>query len=168
MGKNLIWSWTAWCLIFLFGGGGCADMAVKTPVGDVVWTRFQEEKSRKREEAVARYNYCPTGGCVVRLEEVQLSPLRATPGATLTLTTTYTILTPEDVPIPLSISREILFRGKSLSQRKAIDTNNKNGTFTQQIDITLPREATPGIYTLITRVSTGYGTDEKKLEFTVD
>ena len=48
-----------------------------------------------------------------------------------------------------------------------MDTNVSNGTYNQDISFTLPADATPGVYTLITRVSTGYGMDHKDLEFYV-
>ncbi len=140
---------------------------VKTPLGDFRWTRYQEEKKMTREEAVAKYNYCPTGGCVIRLEEVQVRPSSARPGDTLTLTTTYTILTAEDTPIPISITREMFYQGKSLGVTKAIDTRNLNGTWTQKVDFPLASNATPGIYTLVTRINTGYGRDEKSVQFSV-
>ncbi len=86
----------------------------------------------------------------------------------MTVTTTYTILTPDNLPIPITISRELLFKEKSLGRVKAMNANNKNGTYVQSLDFTLPGDATPGQYTLITRVSTGYGMDEKRLEFPVN
>jgi hypothetical protein len=151
-------------LMVLLGSG----WVFKTPGGGVVWTRYQTQKQQAREETVARYNYCPTGGCVIRLEDVQISPSRASKGDIMTLTTRYTVLTPENVPIPITISRNLLYQGKSLGQVKAINANNNNGTYTQKIDFSLPADAVPGIYTLVTRITTGYGQDEKQLEFSVD
>jgi hypothetical protein len=101
------------------------------------------------------------------LEEVKLQPVETTPGSTLILTTKYTILTPENLPIPINLSREINFHGKSLGRVKAMEASAKNGTYVQDVHITLPTDAAPGVYTLITRVSTGYGMDQKSLEFIV-
>ena len=137
------------------------------PAGGIVWDRYQTQKIEERETTIARHNYCPTGGCVIRLEEVRLQPVETAPGSTLTLTTKFTILTPDNLPIPINISREIMFRGKSLGRVKAMNSNNKNGTYEQDLQFTLPSDAAPGVYTLITRVSTGYGMDEKHLEFFV-
>lgn len=161
--------WLGILLIFLLvsGATGWVINPSQKPGRGVVWTRYQTQKRQAREEAVARYNYCPTGGCVVRLEEVQIKPVRATRGDTLTLVTTYTILTPENVPIPLTISRELLLGEKSMGRVQAFNANNKNGTYVQDIDFTLPADAATGTYTVVTRVSTGYGMDEKRLEFTV-
>jgi hypothetical protein len=140
---------------------------VRTPLGDFIWNRYQEEKQMTREEAVARYNYCPTSGCVIRFEDVQVSPASARPGDTLSLTTTYTLLTATDTPIPVSITREIFYQGKSLGQTKVLSTRNLNGTWTQKVDFPVARDATPGVYTLVSRISTGYGSDEKSAQFTV-
>ncbi len=50
---------------------------------------------------------------------------------------------------------------------KAMDASVSNGTYNQDINFTLPADATPGVYTLVTRVSTGYGMGQKDLEFYV-
>ena len=168
MSRERRWLGILLVLCVVFGGSGWVFNPSQKPGRGVVWTRYQTEKRQAREDAVARYNYCPTGGCVIRLEDVKIKPTRAVPGAAMTLTTTYTILTPENVPIPITISREILFGEKSLGRVQARNANNKNGTYVQDIDFTLPADATPGTYTIVTRVNTGYGMDEKLLEFTVN
>jgi hypothetical protein len=43
-----------------------------------------------------------------------------------------------------------------------------NGTFEQQVAFTLPDNSPPGQYNLKTRVSTGYGQDEKSVNFNVN
>ena len=145
-----------------------SGLAFQTPFGEFLFQGdYRETRKLEREAAVARYNYCPTGGCVVRMESVQIRPTRAYKGGTLTLTTTYTILTPDDVAIPVSISREMFFQGKSLGRVNDINTRNKNGTWVQEINFSLPANAAPGIYTLNTRVNTAYGSDQKSLQFTV-
>ena len=47
-----------------------------------------------------------------------MRPSRAHKGDTLTLTTVYTILTPEQQALPVTITREIFFQGKVLGQTK--------------------------------------------------
>ena len=168
MSRGRRWLGILLVLFMVLGGSGWVFNPSKKPGRGVVWTRYQTQKQQAREDAVARYNYCPTGGCVIRLEDVQIKPVRATGGDTLTLKTTYTLLTPENVPIPLTISRELLFGGKSLGRVQAMNAENKNGTYVQDIDFTLPADAAVGTYTVVTRVSTGYGMDEKRLEFTVN
>jgi|UniRef100_A0A7C3WQL2 hypothetical protein len=156
-----------WSLLTFWGVVAACRMPVPTPIGEVVWTRYQQEKKLTREEAIARHNYCPTSGCIIRLEDVQVRPTIARPGDTLVLTTTYTVLTAEDTPIPISITREIFHQGKSLGQTKAVVTRTLNGTWTQTMDFPLARDAIPGIYTLVTRIDSGYGRDEKSVQFAV-
>jgi hypothetical protein len=129
----------------------------------------QREASRLgREDTIAKYNYCPTGGCVVRLESVEVRPNRARKGETLKLITSYSILTPEQIAIPVVTSREILFQGNPLGKTRDIATRKYNGTWVQEIDFALPENAAPGVYTLVTRINTGYGSDQKSTQFTVE
>ena len=132
------------------------------------WGASREESRQGREDIIAREGYCPTGGCVLRLDKVEVKPNRARKGATLQLSTTYTILTPEQVALPVAITREIFYQGKSLGRTKSIESRVYNGTRTQEIDFTLPADAAPGIYQLITKITTGYGTAQDRTDFQVD
>jgi hypothetical protein len=121
-----------------------------------------------RENVIAREGYCPTGGCVLRLDGVEIKPNRVSKGATLLLSTTYTILTPEQVSLPVAITREIFYQGKSLGKTKSIESRRDNGTWTQEINFTLPADAPPGIYQLVTKITTGYGAAQDQTSFQVD
>ena len=133
------------------------------------WYGTNREESRLgREDIIAREGYCPTGGCVLRLDKVEVRPNRARKGSTLELSTTYTILTPEQVALPVAITREIFYQEKSLGRTKSIESRVYNGTRTQYIDFTLPADAAPGIYQLITKISTGYGTAQDRTDFQVE
>ena len=127
----------------------------------------REESRLGREDIIAREGYCPTGGCVLRLDKVEVRPNRVRRGGTTVLSTTYTILTPEQVALPVAITREIFFQEKSLGRTKSIESRVYNGTRTQEIDFTLPANAAPGIYQLITKITTGYGTAEDRTDFQV-
>ena len=111
--------------------------------GDFTFGPSRETQRLDREKSISRENYCPTGGCVIRLESVNVKPQRARKGETLLLTTSYTILTPEQIAIPISITREILFQGKSLGKTKSVETRRLNGTWDQEINFTLPANAAP-------------------------
>ena len=99
---------------------------------------------------------------------MEVRPNRARRGATPLLSTTYTILTPEQVALPVAITREIFYREKSLGRTKSIESRVYNGTRTQHIDFTLPADAAPGIYQLVTKISTGYGTAQDRTDFQVE
>ena len=144
---------------------------IKTPVGEYSWGYFggsRESQGMSREDVIVREGSCPTGGCILKLKEVEVRPPRAHKGDTLTLTTVYTILTPEQVALPVSITREIFFQGKALGQTRSMDSSKLNGDWTQTVDFTLPADARPGVYTLRTKVTTGYGSAQKDVTFEVD
>lgn len=139
--------------------------------GDYTWGAYggNREASRLgREDLVARENYCSTSGCVLRLDGVAVRPPKASGGQTMVLSTAYTILTPDAVAIPVAISRDIIFQGKSLGRTKNIESRRLNGTWVQEIDFTLPANAVAGVYTLRTKVTTGYGSDQKEMQFRVE
>jgi hypothetical protein len=162
------WSGLLVVVLMIFATGGWTFNPSGEPGRGLTWNRFQTQKIDEREAAVAKHNYCPTGGCVINLDEVELKPVRVLRGDTLYLTTKFTILTPENVPIPITISRELVYKGKSLGRVKAMNSNNSNGTYVQTLNFTIPADAEPGVYTLVTRVSTGFGMGEKSIEFLVN
>ena len=131
------------------------------------WGNTREQSRQTREDIIAREGYCPSGGCVLRLDQVDIKPDRAKPGTTLLLSTTYTILTPDQIALPVSITRNIFYQGKSLGRTKSVDMRRNNGTWTQEINFTLPANAAPGIYTLVTSINTAYGTARDSTEFQV-
>ncbi|MBM4286396.1 MAG: hypothetical protein FJ128_14305 [Deltaproteobacteria bacterium] len=145
-----------------------ADMAVKTPLGDIVWDQYRQERRATREEASARYNYCPTDGCVIRLESVEVSPSPARRGERLRLNVTYTLLTADPAAIPLTLSQELLYEGGSLGKRQSTDLRNYNGTWSQKTDFQLPADAARGSYTLVSRISSAFGMDQKRTDFFVE
>jgi hypothetical protein len=139
--------------------------------GDYTWGTYggNREASRLgREDLVARENYCSTSSCVLRLEGVEVRPPKCKSGQNVVLSTTYTILTPDAVAIPVAISRDIVFQGKSLGRTKNIESRRLNGTWVQEVDFTLPANAVAGVYTLKTKVTTGYGSDQKEVQFRVE
>lgn len=143
----------------------------RTLMGDYQWGVYggDREASRLgREQLVEREKYCSTSGCVLRLDSVEVKPAKCRSGQTLVLATTYTILTPDAVAIPVAINRDILFQGKSLGRTKNIESRKLNGTWVQEIDFTVPKNAATGVYTLQTTVTTGYGRAQKETQFRVE
>ena len=79
-----------------------------------VWGQYRNVWRLEREEAAARHNYCPTSGCVIRIDRLGVFPKRVQRGRQAYFSLTYTILTADDVGVPVTISREIFFQDKSL------------------------------------------------------
>lgn len=132
------------------------------------WGGYKNELRLQREEAAARHNYCPTSGCVIRVDRIGVFPKKVQRGRQAYLSLTYTVLTAEAVGIPVTITRELFFRGQSIGKTMSRNLRTPNGTFDQEVAFTLPDNAAPGLYTLKTTVSTAFGQDEKSLTFTVE
>lgn len=132
------------------------------------WGTYKDEVRQSREEAAARHNYCPTSGCVIRLDKLAVTPNRLQRGRSGTIALTYTILTADNIGIPVTISREIFYQGRSLGKTSSRNLRTPSGTFNQEVAFTLPENSTPGQYSLKTRISTGYGQDEKSIDFTLE
>jgi hypothetical protein len=132
------------------------------------WGSYKDEVRSSREEAAAKHNYCPTSGCVVRLDKLAVTPNQVKKGQEATIVLTYTVLTAEDIGIPVTISREIFYQGKSLGKTSSRNMRTPNGSFDQQVAFTVPDNSPAGQYTLKTRISTGYGQDEKSVNFNVN
>ena len=132
------------------------------------WGSYKDEVRSSREDAAAKHNYCPTSGCVVRLDKLAVTPNQVQKGREAAIALTYTILTADDTGIPVTITREIFYQGKSLGKTSSRNMRTPNGTFDQEVAFTLPDNSPAGQYTLKTRISTGYGQDEKSVNFKVN
>jgi hypothetical protein len=132
------------------------------------WGSYRDVMRQDREAAAAKNNYCPTSGCVVRLDRLTMTPKRVERGRQATIGLSYTILTADDIGIPVTITREILFKGKPVGKTSSKNMRTPNGSFDQDVNFIMPKDSAPGTYTLKTRISTGYGQDEKSVDFTVD
>ena len=56
---------------------------IKTPLGEYTWGYFggsRESQGMSREDVIAREGSCPTGGCVLKLDQVEVRPSRARKG----------------------------------------------------------------------------------------
>lgn len=163
--------WIIGLLLIILTAWSVPAPALDIPFGGkswVLWGNTREAHRLNKEEALSKENYCPTGGCVIRLDKVSVQPLRARPGDILQLKTSYTLLIPEKVGIPVSITREIFFQGRSLGKTRSMDSSIHNGAYDQEVNFQLPGDAKPGVYTLVTVVSTTYGQAKKTTEFRVE
>jgi hypothetical protein len=132
------------------------------------WGTYKDVVRQTREDAAAKHNYCPTSGCVIRLDRLAVTPHQVQRGRDATISMTYTILTAENTGIPVTISREIFCQGRSLGKTTSRNMRTPNGTFDQEVAFTLPENSPSGKYTLKTRVSSGFGQDEKSVDFKVN
>jgi hypothetical protein len=127
---------------------------------------YLERKDRERDEAAAETGYSPAQGTIVRVETTDVSPASAKAGDTVSLLTTYTVLTPYGEPVTVRETREVRQNG-ALVANPSTQIQRANGTFTSGLPIRLPRTARPGTYEVTTTIDAADRTSRSTTTFTV-
>jgi len=124
------------------------NLAIKCPL----YIDHQESFVRNGPEAAQEYSYTKDRGELVYLEKAAINPVRVRQGGQITLSATYTILSPRDQVNSLTIIREVKFSGKPALPASQIMLNKPNGTFGDRVTLTLPSPLLAGVYTVWTKI----------------
>jgi hypothetical protein len=146
---------------------GAATGAVVGGLGGYLYAEHRNSLVRSRQAAAQTYNYSPSQGNLVQIDQAYASPASARPGQQITLAMGYTVLTPDNTPTQLTISREVRKDGQMVGQPYSTQVNNQNGSFTDQVNYAIPQNAPRGTYTVTNRVVSSVGTAERVSYFTV-
>jgi len=109
-----------------------------------------------------------TTGVRVRIEAVRSTPGIADPGDTIEIRIKYVVLTSqEDMVVPIQETREILFEENKVGET-AVGIEREGGTWRSSVPITLPKDASPGIYRVVASIKTPNGEqDTEEVTFRV-
>jgi hypothetical protein len=146
---------------------GAAAGGVAGAVGGYLYAEHRNSQARSSQAATQAYNYTPAQGNVVSIDRVDANPSTVRPGQQVQLGMTYTILTPDNNPVAVTLVREVRFGGSTVGQPYQTTVSNANGTFTDQVAYTLPGNATRGTYTVTSRINSNYGSTQRDGSFTV-
>ncbi|MCL2103070.1 MAG: hypothetical protein FWH25_03435 [Syntrophorhabdaceae bacterium] len=98
----------------------------------------------------------------VRIEAIRAVPDILDPGDTIDIRIKYAVLTPqEDMTVIVNETREILFEENRVGEASA-NIEREGGTWRSSVPITLPQNASPGIYRIVVSIRTPNG--EKDVE----
>ncbi len=147
---------------------GAAAGGVLGGVGGYLYAQHRNSEIRSAQVAAETYNYdASRGASVVAIDATEASPGSVYPGQPVNLGLTYHILTPSNAPTTVTLVREVRYGGNLLGEPYQTTVSNANGTFSDSVTYTLPREAPRGAYTVTTRVISSYGGDQRDSYFTV-
>jgi hypothetical protein len=146
---------------------GAAAGGLVGAVGGYLYAEHRNSEISSSRAAAQSYNYSPSQGNVVAIERAEVTPSVVSPGQQVNLGVTYTILTPSNTPVSVTLVREVRYGGNLLGQPYQTTVSNSNGTFTDTVAYALPSNATPGNYTVTERVLSSYGTAQRDAYFTV-
>ncbi len=136
--------------------GGLVGALVGGAIG-----HYAYDKKRDREETNSRYNYQPTSGSTLRIENVSALPASARPGDTVDLNATYAVMTPDpESEISVTEIREIRHAGE-LVGKPEITVTRSGGTYTSSVPLILPNDAKSGEYVVTTTVQTANASDSR-------
>ena len=144
---------------------GAAAGAVVGGIGGYLYAEHRNSEYRSRQAAAQSYGYTPARGNVVAIDYATVTPSVAGPGQQVNLGMTYTILTPDNYPVPVTLYREVRMGGSLVGQPYQTQVSNANGTFTDSVAYNTP--STRGTYAVVSRVVTNLGTAERISYFTV-
>jgi len=145
---------------------GAATGAIVGGVGGYLYAQHRNSQIRESRAAAQAYNYSGQGN-VVAVDNVSASPSVVSPGQQVNLAMTYTILTPSNAPVSVTLVREVRLGGSLLGQPYQTTVSNANGTFSDNVAYSLPSNASPGSYTVTSRVVSSYGTSQRDGYFSV-
>jgi hypothetical protein len=145
---------------------GAAAGGVIGGVGAALYASHRNSEMRSSQAAAQAYNYQGQGN-VVNVDNVTASPSTVRPGQQVNLGMDYTILTPNNAPTSVTLVREIRYGGSPVGSPYQTTVSNANGSFNDNVSYSLPGNATPGVYTVTSRVMSSYGTSQKDTSFSV-
>ena len=145
---------------------GAAAGGVLGGVGAALYASHRNSEMRSSQAAAQAYNYQGQGN-VVSVDNVTASPSTVRPGQQVNLGMNYTILTPDNAPASVTLVREIRYGGSPVGSPYQTTVTNANGSFNDNVSYSLPSNATPGVYTVTSRVMSSYGTSQKDTSFSV-
>ncbi len=142
--------------------GGLMGALVGGAVG-----HYAYDMKRSGAETAQKYNYQPSSGTVLRMEEASATPQTVSPGGTVNLTMTYAVMTPSaDSQVNVTETRVIKVNDQVVGQPQ-VNVDRKGGTYTSSVPITLPSTAQKGTYTVSETIQAGNATDTKQATFNV-
>jgi hypothetical protein len=106
-------------------------------------------------------------GYVVAVDNVTASPSVARPGDQVNLGMDYTILSPDNSPVSVTLMREVRYNGRLVGSPYQATVTNTNGGYSDNVSYGLDRNAAPGTYTVTSRVTSNYGSSSRDAYFTV-
>jgi hypothetical protein len=145
---------------------GAAAGGLLGGVGGYLYAEHRNSEIRSAQAAAMANNYQGQGN-VVSVDSTTASPGTVAPGGTVNLSMTYTILTPANAPISVTLVREVRLNGQLVGTPYQTTVSNANGTYSDNINYVLPNNATRGTYTVTSRVACSAGTSQRDTVFSV-
>ncbi len=128
---------------------------------------YAYDAPRSRAETAKVYDYSPSQGTVLTIEDEYAAPNVVHPGDVVDLKLTYAVLTPSpEDEISVTEIREITHNGELVGEPE-VHVERAGGTYTSTVPLHLPPDAPRGRYQLTSIVQSPSAKDSRVAYFTV-
>jgi hypothetical protein len=135
-------------------------------VGGVIG-HYAYDQPKDGTQTAKDYNYDPSQGTVLTIENASAAPQSIHPGDTVDLGLRYALLTPSSgSQYEVTETREIRHNGELLG-RPQVRVERSDGTYQSTIPLRLPSNAEPGTYEVTYVVQTPGASDTRQTTFRV-
>lgn len=126
---------------------------------------YAYDQTRDRRETARAYDYDKSRGSILAIENASAVPDSVDPGKTVDIKMTYALLNPEE-PATVSEIREVTHDGELVANPQ-VTVERTAGTYTSELPIHLPDNASKGLYRVKTTVKTENASDTRMTDFVV-
>lgn len=142
--------------------GGLAGALIGGAVG-----HYTVDKEKNAEETAQDYNYRPSEGTRVRIEETSVDPEVVRAGDKVEIESKYAVLSPNsDEQVKVSEAFEIRHNGELVGNPQATVSHDP-GTYNASVPLFLPENAKSGTYEVVTTISAAGTRDRSVTTFEV-
>jgi hypothetical protein len=130
--------------------------------------QYYSQKTRTEEEEAKTYGYQPAQGTIVKIRNASAAPAQVAPGQKVTFETDYSVLAPEGTSsVAVQESWELSKDGTVVATMPTKSEQREPAGWQTRASIDIPSNASPGTYTVRTRVEAGTSYDERLAAFVV-
>ncbi len=115
--------------------------------------QYLDRRDKNASQAASDSGYTPANGNLVRVDRVEAQPTAVRPGASVNLSTTYTVLSPSpDQSQAVQETQQVMYNGQVVANTNRT-FSEPNGTYTSTLPLTLPPSAARGTYQVTTTIA---------------
>jgi outer membrane lipoprotein SlyB len=147
---------------------GAAIGAAAGALAGAVIGKYLDRKLKSAQDTAKTYQYEPSQGTMVQVEDVRMEPSMIRPGQKAKLVINYALLNSDpNKVVPVMETRQILSDGKSVKKIGPMSKNRNAGTYVTEQEVTFPQNIPSAMYTLNGSVEAGGRTSSKQAGFRV-
>lgn len=147
--------------------GAAIGAAVGAGAGAIAHREIKARQARNAQETAAAYNYAAVQGEKLVFEQSTVMPAAGRPGSMLTASTQYALLG-AGPGVEVTETRSLLRGEQVIADIASSSITRTDATWVSEQEFRIPTNLSPGVYTILTRVSTRRSAISGRANFTVE